>query len=350
MIQNTCPFCTKTGLKGYPFTLDSQDEEQAKEPYDTNLNRVCRKCQKCPEMQKALDRNAYDNLKQFILSYVNGNGDFKSLKIDFRGKKAVITTSPKYKQTQIEPPYTIGEEETKQLKARLYNQHIELWADFYTKGEQREKYTWWELSMLFDGDRKTVKRGIDKISPMWNRLIKVIGRYFEWLYKDWCDGKMYAMKYNHKTGEWEVPTNTMPPFTDYWNMGLKIPEIAYIPTIDEIKPSTRVCVYARSNQIGGGNATKKQIKEIQAVCMERKLKIVAKYEDEGVSGIQEMGDGLKALFQGAEQKEFTHVILTNVSRYSRNTLKAWEIWKALQDKGIQTVVIPPKKWGYWLNY
>ena len=57
--------------------------------------------------------------------------------------------------------------------------------------------------MVFDKERKIVKRGIDKIPPMWNRLIKVIGRYFEWLYKDWCDGKMYAMKYNHKTGERE---------------------------------------------------------------------------------------------------------------------------------------------------
>ena len=350
MNNNTCPFCTKTELKGYPFTLDSENEEQAKEPYDTSLNRVCRKCKKCPEMEKALNRNAYDNLTQFVLSYVNGNGDFKSLKIDFEDKGAVITTSSKYRQTEIEPPYTIGEEETKQLKARLYNQHIELWADFYSKDEQREKYTWWELTMVFDKERKIVKRGIDKIPPMWNRLIKVIGRYFEWLYKDWCDGKMYAMKYNYKTGEREIPTNTKPPFTDYWNSALTIPEIARIPTVDELKPRTRVCVYARSNQIGGGNATKKQIKECTAVCIEKNLQIVCVYEDEGVSGMGEMGDGLKALFSSADYKAFTHVILTNVSRYSRDTLKAWKIWQALKDKGVETVAIPPKKWGYWLNY
>ena len=349
MFTTTCPFCAKTGLKGYPFTIESGNADSEKEPYDTSLNKACKKCKKCPEMQKALDRKAYDDLQYFCLSYVNGNGDFKSLKIDFEKNGAIITTSPKYKQTQITPPYTIGEEETKQLKARLYNQHIELWQDFYTQNG-KTAYTWWELTMRFQENKEIQKRGTDKIPPMWNRLIKAIGRYFEWLYKDWCDGKMYAMKYNHKTGEREVPEKTIPPFTDYWQTGIKIPEIARLPTIDELKPSTRVCVYARSNQIGGGNATKKQIKECTAVCIEKKLQIVSVYEDENVSGIGEMGDGLKALIKSAERGEFSHVVLTSVSRYSRDTCKAWEIWKSIKDKGVQTVVIPPKKWGYWLNY
>lgn len=350
MIKSTCPFCTKTSLKGYTFTIESQNSDIEKEPYDTSLNKVCKKCRKCPEMQKALDRNAYDNLQNFCLSYVNGNGDFKSLKIDFETNGgAIITTSPKYKQTEISPPYTVGEEETKQLRARLYNQHIELWQDFYTK-DGKSTYTWWELTMRFQGDKEIKKRGTDKIPPAWNRLIKAIGRYFEWFYKDWCEGKMYAQKYNHKTGEREIPQNTVPPFSDYWGTKLKIPEIARMPVIDELKPSTRVCVYARSNQIGGGNATKKQIKECVAVCAEKGLEIVNVYEDEGISGIGETGNGLKALLQGAEKGEFTHVVLTSVSRYSRDTCKAWEIWKKIKEKGVQTVVIPPKKWGYWLNY
>ena len=68
MIKNLCPFCIKTGLKGYPFTLDCEDEEKAKQPYDTHLKKLCGRCQKCPTMQKALDGNAYDDIQQFILS------------------------------------------------------------------------------------------------------------------------------------------------------------------------------------------------------------------------------------------------------------------------------------------
>lgn len=348
MIKNTCPFCMKTGLKGYPFTLDCEDEEKAKEPYDTHLKKVCGKCQKCSEMQKALDRNAYDDIQQFILSYVNGCGDFKSLKIDFKRREAIITTSPKYRQTKIDPPYNIGEEETKQLKARLYNQHIELWKDKYSKSE-KTTYTWWELSMRFP-DKLVLKQGTDKIPEGWNRLIKVIGKYFEWLYKDWCEDKMYLQKYSHKTGEREVPKDTMKPFTQYWKKSLKIPPKATFLMIDKLKRGTHVCVYARSNQVGGGNATKKQLKECNEVCREMGLQVVAEYEDEGVSGIREMGEGLTTLIHEAEEGKFRYIVLTSISRYSRDTAKAWEIWRNLKDKGVETVVIPPKKWGYWLNY
>ena len=74
------------------------------------------------------------------------------------------------------------------------------------------------------------------------------------------------------------------------------------------------------------------------------------FEDENVSGIHEYGNGLKALIQKADEKAFTHVILTDVIRYSRNVNKAWETYKLLKEKGIETIPIPPQKWGYWLLY
>ena len=350
MIKTTCPFCTKTNLKGYTFTIESLDDEINKEPYDTRLNRVCGKCIKCPEMLKALDINAYSNLKQFCLSYVNGCGDFKSLKIDLTDNGGIITTSPKYKQTTISPPYTIGKEEASQLKARLFIQHIELWNDFYSKPTNLSPYTWWQITMLFNNGKTIEKRGTNLLPPKWNRLIKVIGRYFEWLYKDWSQNKMYELKYNHKTGERETPTNTIAPFTNYWNLPLTIPPLIRFPCIDDLKKGTRVCIYARTNQQGGGNATKFQIKRCTDICIKLSLNIVAVFEDENVSGIHEYGNGLKALIQKADEKAFTHVILTDVIRYSRNVNKAWEIYKLLKEKGIETIPIPPQKWGYWLLY
>lgn len=347
-MKTTCPFCTKTNLKGYPFTIDSLNDTVNKEPYDTHLQRVCGKCQKCPEMLKALDMNAYASLQEFCLSYVNGCGDFKSLKITFTESGAIIATSPNYRQTKIPPPYTIGAEESKQLKARIYIQHIELWKDFYESATSVPTYTWWNLSMTFADKNIIIKRGTDKLPQKWNRLIKVVGRYFEWLYKDWSVEKMYALKYNYKTSERELPTNTLPPFTDYWHLPLSIPPLVRFPNIDELKKGTRVCIYARTNQ--KGNAIQTQMKRCIDVCSQRELNVVAIFEDENISGIRDMGNGLKSLFEQAEKALFTHVVLTDISRYSRNTEKAWNIYADLKAKGIESVMIPPQKWGYWLNY
>lgn len=349
MTKTTCPFCTKTNLKGYTFTNESLDDKINKEPYDTHLNRVCGKCIKCPEMLKALDINAYSNLKQFCLSYVNGSGDFKSLKIDLTDSGGIITTSPKYKQTVIPPPYTIGKEESNQLKARLFIQHIELWNDFYSKPTSLSPYTWWQIKMFFNDGKIIEKRGTNLLPPKWNRLIKVIGKYFEWLYKDWSQNKMYELKYNHKTGEREFPTNTTPPFTDYWNSPLTIPPLIHFPCIDDLKKGTRVCIYARTNQ-QGDNAIKRQIKRCSDTCNKLNLNVVAVFEDENVSGVHDIGNGLKSLLEQATKGLFTHVILTDISRYSRSTEKAWSLYKKLKEKGIETIPIPPQKWGYWLLY
>lgn len=349
MTKTTCPFCTKTNLKGYTFTNESLDDKINKEPYNTHLNRVCGKCIKCPEMLKALDINAYGNLKQFCLSYVNGSGNFKSLKIDLTDNGGIITTSPKYKQNIISPPYTIGKEETNQLKARLFIQHIELWNDFYSKPTSLSPYTWWQIKMVFNDGNIIEKRGTNLLPPKWNRLIKVIGKYFEWLYKDWSQNKMYELKYNHKTGEREFPSNTTPPFTDYWNTPLSIPPLIRFPSIDDLKKGTRVCIYARTNQ-QGDNAIKRQIKRCTDICTKLNLNIVAVFEDENVSGIHDIGNGLKALLEQATKGLFTHVILTDISRYSRSTEKAWSLYKKLKEKGIETIPIPPQKWGYWLLY
>ena len=48
MFTTTCPFCTKTGLKGYPFTIESGNADSEKEPYDTSLNKACKKCKIAP--------------------------------------------------------------------------------------------------------------------------------------------------------------------------------------------------------------------------------------------------------------------------------------------------------------
>ena len=346
MNNKHCPFCMKSNIKGYPFTLAT--EKYAAEPYDTSINKVCPKCCHCPEMENALNHNEYGNLTEFCLSLVNGRGEHKSLRIVFDKNKATVFTTPRYRETQIPAPFTIGENEMRTLRARLYNIHAELWNDLYSTDSAT--YVWWELQMKFNDKSPVCKRGTDRLPPQWNRLIKVIGVYYEWLYYDWSYPKMYKLKYNHKTRQRELPQNTVPPFFDYWNTVKDIPETIELPTADDLVKGTKVCIYARSNGLMQYSSADKQLNECRDFCKALKLQIVAEYIDEGETGLNEMGGQLKRLFADIDEKKFGYVVLASVSRFSRDIQKAANIRKELEKHNVKAVILPPKRWGYWLNY
>lgn len=346
MNNNNCPFCIKANIKGYPFTIAT--EKYATEPYDTSINKTCPKCCHCPEMENALNHNEYSALTEFCLTLVNGRGELKSLRILFEKSIATVYTTPRYKETQIPAPFTIGENEIHTLQARLCNIHTELWCDLYSSGYTT--YTWWELLLKFS-DRKPIrKRGTDRLPPQWNRLIKLIGVYYEWLYYDWSYSKIYRLKYNHKTRAREVPQNTLAPFTDYWSTAQNIPEVVKMPTVENLSKGEKVCIYARSNGISVYSSTEQQLAECRTFCKERNLQIVGEYVDDGETGLNEMGDQLKKLFADIECKQFKFVILASVSRFSRDIKKAATIRNELEKHNVKAVILPPKKWGYWLNY
>lgn len=345
-MKTQCPFCEKAKLKKYPLTLYTPNYEQ--EPYDTTLNKACNNCRHCPEMEKALNRNEYHNLKEFYLTLVNGRGELKSIKIVFSDNFATILTTPHYKETIIPTPFIIGENETHTLKARLYGVHAELWAEMYSTNIQA--YTWWELSLKFVDKPDIIRRGTDRLPPQWNKLIKIIGVYYEWLYKDSSYSLMFKLKYNFKTRELETPQNTCLPFTDFWEKVKDIPVPIELPKAEDIPQHSRVCIYSRSNILGQASTAKKQIKDCNDFCRLLKLTVVEKYVDEGVSGIGQIGDELKRLIREVKDKQIKFVIISSFSRYSRDISKAAKVRKMLEECNVKTIVLPPKKWGYWLNY
>lgn len=346
MNNKHCPFCIKANIKGYPFTIAT--EKYATEPYDTSINKVCPKCCHCPEMENALNHNAYSTLTELCFSLVNGRGEHKSLRIVFEKYKATVYMTPRYRETQIPPPFTIGENEMRTLRARLYNIHAELWNDFYST--DNTTYTWWELLLKFSDSPDISKRGTDKLPPQWNRLIKVIGVYYEWLYYDWSYPKMYKLKYNHKTRRREIPQNTVPPFTDYWGTVKDIPETIELHTAENLTKNTKVGIYARSNGLETYSSTQKQVEECRDFCKVRKVQIVGEYIDNGETGLNAKGEQLNALFADIRQKGIECVVLTALSRFSRDIQRAASIRKELQNYNVKVVILPPKKWGYWLNY
>ena len=187
MQTKTCPFCMKTELKGYFFTPYSENAETAKEPYDTALNRACRNCAHCTEMERAIARREYDGLTRFCLTFVNGRGELKSLNIRF-GNDTIIFTSPNYQETSPPAPYIIGQDETRTLKARLYTLHAEFWADFYG-AENGDCPAWWELLMTFQNGKELHKKGTDTLPPQWNKLLKIVGVYYKWMLQDFSAKK-----------------------------------------------------------------------------------------------------------------------------------------------------------------
>lgn len=348
MKTKICPFCMKGTLKGYPFTAYSLKTEVALQPYDTSLGKACRKCCHCAEMEQALERKEYDTLTRFCLSYVNGRGEFKSLNIRFIGGEAVIFTSPAYKQTKMPVPYIIGHDETQTLKARLYGLHAEFWNKHYASGENT--YVWWELELTFVDEKRIHSTGTDILPPQWNKLLKIVGVYYKWLLQDFSASKMYAKKYNHRTRKRELPTNTLPPFFDYWSNAKDIPAPERLPTPDDVEEGAKVCIYARSNGLGEQSSVKEQLKDCHAFCIAKRLTVVAEYTDEGETGLNEYGEELKRLIREASEKGFTHVIVGSVSRFSRDIGKAVKIRKYLAKCGLTAVILPPKKWGYWHFY
>lgn len=348
MQTKTCPFCMKTELKGYFFTPYSENAETAKEPYDTALNRACRNCAHCTEMERAIARREYDGLTRFCLTFVNGRGELKSLNIRF-GNDTIIFTSPNYQETSPPAPYIIGQDETRTLKARLYTLHAEFWADFYGS-ESGDCLAWWELLMTFQNGKELHKKGTDTLPPQWNKLLKIVGVYYKWMLQDFSAKKMYMLKYNHRTRKREKPTDSLPPFTDYWATVKGLPPTERLPVPDDVREGAKVCIYARSNQLGDFSTTKQQIEACREFCRARRLEVVAEYADEGVSGLNRCGEELKRLKSESKEKGFTHIVLASVSRFSRDIRQAIAIRNELAALGLTAIMLPPKKWGYWHYY
>lgn len=348
MKKTTCPFCMKATLKGYPFTPYSDNTEILAQPYDTGLNNFCSKCCHCAEMEQAIARKEYENLRKFCLSYVNGRGEFKSLMIRFDDETTVFT-SPNYEEKDIPSPYIIGQDETKTLKARFFTLHSEFWADFYGS-DTDDCYTWWDLELTFDDKTAIHKKGTDVLPPQWNKLLKIIGVYYKWMLQDFSAAKMFKLKYNHRTRQREKPANTLPSFTDYWSKIKKFPPTERLPTPDNVKEDTKVCIYARTNDLGDKSKVQKQMEACRTFCKEKKLQIVAEYIDEGVTGLNGYGKALRLLMAEAKEKEFTHIVLASVSRFSRDIGLAVKIRRELERQGLTAIILPPKKWGYWHYY
>lgn len=343
MKTTNCPFCIKATLKGYPFTPYSGNSDIIKEPYDTAINKACRDCIHCEEMEQAIARTDYDGLTRFCLSYVNGKGEFKSLNIRF-GKETTVYTTPYYKQEFQPTPYKIGTDETQSFKSRLYALHAELWADSYGS-DDGECYTWWELFMTFQNGKTIRKQGTNALPPQWNRLLEICGAYYKWMKQD-SPARMYELKYNHITGLREKPKNCYTPFTDYWATANNLPTAERLFFPDDIQERTKVCIFARPIRRDSMKKTEKQIEACRKFCKLRRLEIVAEYFAEQNNQEQEF----RRMIAEAKEKGFTYIILATKSHLSRDMEQAIEIRKELAEKGLKTIILPPKKWGQWRNY
>jgi hypothetical protein len=297
-------------------------------------------------MDIAIERKEFADLKRFCLSYVNGRGEFKSLNIVFNGDTATVCTTPMYRCAELPPPLIIALDEITILQARLYNMHIEFWQDFYGNHAD-DIYTWWELLMQFDNGKRIIKRGSDSLSPQWNRLIKIIGVYYEWMYKDWSKDKMYSTLYNHKTRQRELPKDTAAPYSDYWQ-NIEVPPAIKFTSAYELKPHTYICIYIRTNLIGTSSPAKNKLIDCHKFCKERDINIVREYIDEGVTGMNGKGKELQRLCDDIAKHDFTHVLVHATSGYSRDIPKSTYIIAELEKRGIRTVTLPLKGWGHWL--